>query len=228
MKARARERAAVLFAASAVAGAAFTAMAVASAKRATVRKDNRLHDRMRHTMKGSAARTAKAAAPAVDKAGKWWAYTPLAFASAAAVLSRSRHTQRGRRARVVGAATILAAPALAKALSEAMDRSLPQPRVGRRRRPTGHPVFPSGHALGVAAVALTAGYVAVREGLARPSVAAPAAGVAPIVVGLGRLVRERHLASDTVGGWLAGAAVAAALAGAYELAREPLDNAPMR
>ena len=120
-------------------------------------------------MKKSAREKARAAAPAIDKAGKWWAYT--------------------------------------------------QPRVGRRNRPTGHPVFPSGHGLGVAAVALTTGYVAVREGLARPAIAAPAAAVAPIVIGLGRLVRERHLASDTVGGWLAGTSIAAALAGAYELAR---------
>jgi membrane-associated phospholipid phosphatase len=135
------------------------------------------------------------------------------------VLAASPSRRGPRRGRRVGAATLLAAPLVAKAASEAMDRWLPQPRVGRRNRPTGHPVFPSGHGLGVAAVALTTGYVAVREGLVRPTVAAPAAGVAPIVIGLGRLVRERHLASDTVGGWLAGASIAAALAGAYEIAR---------
>ena len=66
----------------------------------------------------------------------------------------------------------------------------------------------------------TTGYVAAREGLVRPGIAAPAAVAAPILIGLGRLVRERHLASDTVGGWLAGTAIAAGLAGGYELARE--------
>jgi undecaprenyl-diphosphatase len=79
-------------------------------------------------------------------------------------------------------------------------------------------VFPSGHALGVAAVAFATGYVIVREELAPPSIVTPAAALAPVVVGLGRLVREKHLASDTIGGWLAGASIAAALAGAYELA----------
>lgn len=215
----ARRRAAVLFGASALAGAAFAAMAVATAKRKTVRADNRLHTKMRHSVKKSARQKARTAAPAIDKAGKWWAYTPIAIASAGAMLVASPPRRRRRRGRQVGAAALLAAPVVAKAASEAMDRWLPQPRVGRRNRPTGHPVFPSGHGLGVAAVALTTGYVAAREGLVRPGIAAPAAGAAPIVIGLGRLVRERHLASDTLGGWLAGSALAAALAGAYELAR---------
>lgn len=223
MTARTRQRAAVLFGASAVAGAAFAAMAVATAKRKTVRTDNRLHTKMRRSVKKSARAKARTAAPAIDKAGKWWAYTPIAIASAGVVLVASPSVpsvRRRKRTPRVAAATLLLAPVVAKAASEAMDRWLPQPRVGRRNRPTGHPVFPSGHGLGVAAVALTTGYVAVREGLARPAIAAPAAGVAPIVIGLGRLARERHLASDTVGGWLAGTSIAAALAGAYELARE--------
>ena len=215
-----RERAAMLFGASVVAGAAFVAMAVARAQRKTVRPDNRLHTKMRRTVKKSTRESARAAAPAIDKAGKWWAYTPFAVASAAAVLSASPSAPRRRRERRAGAAVLLAAPVVAKAASEAMDHWLPQPRVGRRNRPTGHPVFPSGHGLGVAAVALTTGYVAAREGLVRPGIAAPAAVAAPILIGLGRLVRERHLASDTVGGWLAGTAIAAGLAGGYELARE--------
>lgn len=221
MTTRARQRAALLFGASAIAGAAFAAMSVASAKRKTVRPDNRLHGKMRRAAKASALETARAAASPVDKAGKWWAYTPIALASATGVLLASPSVRRGRKGRRVGAAAVLLAPALAKAASEAADRWLPQPRVGRRRRPTGHPVFPSGHALGVAAVAFTTGYVVVREGLARPRIVAPAAALAPVVVGLGRLVREKHLASDTIGGWLAGTSIAAALAGAYEVAREP-------
>jgi undecaprenyl-diphosphatase len=82
-------------------------------------------------------------------------------------------------------------------------------------------VFPSGHALRATAVALTTGYVLAREGLARPGRAAALAAAAPSIVGLGRLVEEKHLASDVLGGWLAGAALAAATAGAYELARSP-------
>jgi hypothetical protein len=212
--------AAVLFAVSAAAGAAFAGMAAASAARKTVRADNHLHATMRRTVKGAAREKARAAASPMDKVGKWWAYTPVALVSAAVVFTASPPARRGRRGRRIGALTLLVVPAVARATSKSLDRWLPQPRVGRRSRPTGHPVFPSGHALGVSAVAFTTGYVVVREGLARPRIVLPAAALAPVVVGLGRLVREKHLASDTLGGWLAGAAIAALHAGAYEMARD--------
>jgi membrane-associated phospholipid phosphatase len=184
-----------------------------------VSADNRLHDEMRRKMKGAASRKAKSAAPAVDKAGKWWIYGPVALACAGAVLAAPRRTRRGRRGRRAGAAAIMLVPVVSTAMSKGFDRALPQPRVGRRHRPVDHPVFPSGHGFRAAAVALTTGYVVAREGIAPAGIALPAAGVAPILVGLARLVREKHLASDTIGGWLAGTALAAALAGGYELAR---------
>jgi membrane-associated phospholipid phosphatase len=221
VKAGARERAAILFGASAIAGTAFGVMAAASAKRATVPADNRIHDRMRRKMKGPASKAAKASAPVVEKGGKWWIYTPVALGCAVAVLAAPRITRRGRRGRTAGAVAILLVPALATVMSKGFDRWLPQPRVGRRQRPVDHPVFPSGHGFRAAAVALTTGYVVAREGIARPAVALSLAGAAPVIVGLGRLVREKHLASDTVGGWLAGTAVAATLAGTYELTRAP-------
>ena len=196
-------------------------MAVASAKRATVPADNRVNDKMRRKMKGPTSNAAKAAAPVVEKGGKWWIYSPVALACAVAVLAAPRRTRRGKRARLGGAAAIMMVPALATMMSKGFDRWLPQPRVGRRQRPVDHPVFPSGHGFRAAAVALTTGYVVAREGIAPPGIALSTAGVAPVIVGLGRLVREKHLASDTVGGWLAGTAVAAAVAGTYELARAP-------
>ena len=211
----------MLFGASAITCAAFAAMAAASAKQATVPADNRIHDRMRRKMKGSASGAAKATAPVVEKGGKWWIYTPVAFACAVAVMGAPRHTRRGRRGRRAGAGAILLVPALATLMSKGFDRWIPQPRVGRRKRPVDHPVFPSGHGFRSAAVALTTGYVVAREGIAPPAVSLPVAGAAPVIVGLGRLVREKHLASDTIGGWLAGTAVAAALAGTYELTRAP-------
>jgi hypothetical protein len=214
-----RRRAAVLAGGGAVAGAAFGALAVASAKRKTVKADNRLHGKMRDEMKGPVAEAAEAVAPAVEKTGKWWIYTPLALAAAVGVLVAPGYTPRVKRGRRVGAAAIALVPALATVLSPAFDRWIPQPAVGPRRRPVDHPVFPSGHGFRAAAVALTAGYVVVREGVAPASVAWPVAGAAPLIAGVARLVREKHLASDTVGGWLAGAAMAATVASAYELAR---------
>src|SRR5689334_21987612 len=98
MTRRARQRAAILFGASAVAGAAFAAMAVATAKRKTVRTDNRLHSTMRRNVKKSAREKARAAAPAIDKAGKWWGYTPIAIASAGVVLAASPSAERRKRA----------------------------------------------------------------------------------------------------------------------------------
>ena len=217
----ARRRAAALLGAGAAAGAAFGAMAAASARRATVAPDNRLHDRMVDRMHGAAGDAAAAVAPAVDEVGKWHVYAPVAIAAAALVLAAPGRTRRTRRGRRTGALAIAAVPAVASVLSPAFDRWLPQPPVGPRRRPLDHPVFPSGHAFRAAAVALTAGYVVVREGLVGPTRAWPLALAAPAAVGVSRLVREKHLASDVLGGWLAGVALAAAAAGGYELARGP-------
>jgi undecaprenyl-diphosphatase len=90
-----------------------------------------------------------------------------------------------------------------------------------------HPVFPSGHAFRVTAVALVAAYVVVRERLGAAGRIWPLAAALPATVGVSRLVREKHLASDVLGGWLAGAALATVAAGAYEVARAP-GRGPMR
>ena len=221
---RSPARAAAAFATGALAGTAFAAVAVASARQTTTTADTRIHDEMRDELAGTVGDAAEAVAPAVDQAAKWWVYAPAALAAAVGVLAapgRRRGRARSRQGRRVGAAVIAAVPAAVTALSPAFDRWLPQPPVGPRRRPLDHPVFPSGHAFRATAVALTAGYVVAREGLARPGRAGLLAGVAPAAVGLSRLVREKHLASDVVGGWLAGATLAALAAGAYELARAP-------
>jgi membrane-associated phospholipid phosphatase len=221
---RSPARAAAAFGTGALAGTAFAAVAVASARQTAAAADTRIHDVMRDELQGTVGEAAEAIAPAVDQAAKWWVYAPAALAAAIGVLAAprrrrgGRHETRGRRA---GAAAIAAVPALATALSPAFDRWLPQPPVGPRRRPVDHPVFPSGHAFRATAVALTAGYVVAREELVRPRLAWLVAGVAPAAVGVSRLVREKHLASDVVGGWLAGATLAALAAGSYELARAP-------
>jgi hypothetical protein len=212
-------RLAALLGTGVLAGGAFGGLALASARRVTVDPDNRLHGAMRASLEGTAGDAAEAVAPAADQAGKWWVYAPAALAAATAVLAAPGRTRGKRRGRRVGAAAIAIVPALATALSPAFDRWLPQPPIGPRRRPLDHPVFPSGHAFRATAVALATGYVVAREGLARPALAGALAGVAPAVVGLARLVREKHLASDVVGGWLAGTALAATAASAYELAR---------
>lgn len=235
-------RVAALLGVGTTAGGAFAAMAVASARRATVAPDERLHGAMHAALDRPAGEAAAAVAPAVDGIGKWWVYAPVALAVAAAVLAAEAprrpppgarawvarrlghatpHDAAAARSRRAGAAAVALVPALAAALGPALDRWLPQPPVGPRRRPVDHPVFPSGHALRVTAVALVAAWVAAREELARPGRAAALAATGPALVGLSRLVREKHLASDIVGGWLAGAALAALAATGYELAGAP-------
>jgi undecaprenyl-diphosphatase len=81
-------------------------------------------------------------------------------------------------------------------------------------------VFPSGHAFGPGAVALSVAYVLVREELARPGTALPAAALLPLATAGGRVLQEKHWASDVLGGYLGGLALAAACAAAYEAARE--------
>ena len=217
-----RARAAALLGVGTVTGAAFGAVAHASARRTTEPTDHRVHGAMRERLDGSAAGdAAEAAAPVIDPAGKWWVYGPAALVAAAVVLAAPGLTPRTRRGRRVGALAIASVPVIATPLGRLFDRALPQPPVGPRRRPVDHPVFPSGHAFRLAAVTLAASYVVVREELAHPAAAWPIAVVAPAIVGVARLVREKHLASDVVGGWLAGIALAALTTSAYELARAP-------
>jgi membrane-associated phospholipid phosphatase len=68
--------------------------------------------------------------------------------------------------------------------------------------------FPSGHVTGLVAETLTIGYVLSREGLMSRRTAAFLA-VWPMIVAAARVYRDRHWASDAVGGFLAGTAVAA-------------------
>lgn len=79
-------------------------------------------------------------------------------------------------------------------------------------------MFPSGHAFGPSAVSLASAYVLAREGFARPAVAFPVALMVPLVSAGGRMIEEKHWASDVLGGYLGGTAVAAACVSAYEAA----------
>jgi membrane-associated phospholipid phosphatase len=77
------------------------------------------------------------------------------------------------------------------------------------------PSFPSGHTTGVTAEALSVAYVLSRERIASPAALAALLGW-PLVVGATRVYRDRHWASDVLGGWAAGVAVAAMCALLYE------------
>jgi len=117
---------------------------------------------------------------------------------------------------------------VATALNPTFDHVLPQPPA-----PPGHPsrrkpVFPSGHAFGPSSIALCAAYVLAREGVARPAVALPVAALLPLATAGGRVLQEKHWASDVLGGYVGGLALAAACAAAYEAVREEWADDPER
>ena len=215
---RSPRRIAATAAAGVLGGAAFGAMALASARRTVEPADRKIHAQMRRGLaEAEITDAAEAAAPRVDAAGKWWVYTPAAMLAAGAVLLAP--PRRSRRPRVAGAAAIVLVPAVVSALSPLLDEWLPQPPVGPRRRPLDHPVFPSGHAFRTTAVAMTTAYVIAREEVLPGGLVFPAASLASAVIGIARLVREKHLASDVLGGWAAGVTVASILLAGYEAGR---------
>lgn len=112
----------------------------------------------------------------------------------------------------------------ATALNPAFDEVLPQPPAPPGHRSRNKPVFPSGHAFGPGAVVFTTAYVAAREGIARPGAAAAAAAAVPLATAGGRVLVEKHWASDVLGGYLAALSLAAACAAVYEVARGPRND----
>jgi drug/metabolite transporter (DMT)-like permease len=215
----ATRRALALGGTAALAGTAFGALGVASARRITEPIDEAVRERAARPKHHPARRIATAPL----SLGKWWAYVPAALGLAtwlvAAPPPRRGPRRRPRRDQLPGAAAVVGAGVAAAALAQGFDRWLPQPPA-----PPGHddpdkPVYPSGHTFGPATVALTAAYVLAREGRARGGVAIPAALAVPLVTAGGKLVQQRHWATDVLGGYLGAVAVAAACLTGYELTR---------
>ncbi len=95
----------------------------------------------------------------------------------------------------------------------------------RRTRPDGAVAlgelgysFPSGHAMNSMAMAVTLTYVLWREGLA-PRWTIGAAVVFSLLVGMSRVYLDVHWATDVLGGWTIGLAIAGLCAEAYEWRR---------
>ena len=210
-----RRRALALGALSLAAAAGFGVLAAAVARRDTAEVDEAVLE----AVAPPEGHPVRDAAEKLAPVGKWWSYIPMALAASAYVLAAPGLTEPGaRRARAAGVGALLLAGTAATALNPAFDEWLPQPPT-----PPGHPrrkpVFPSGHAFGPGTVSLAAAYVASRERVASPGVAIPVALAIPLVSAGGRMVQEKHWASDVAGGLLGGVAVAAAFLAVYEAAR---------
>jgi membrane-associated phospholipid phosphatase len=208
-------RALALGATTVVAAAGFGVLATAVARRDTARADHAVKKRTAPRRGHPARKAAKALKPA----GKWWTYVPSALGAALYVLRAAAPAGGERpRSRRTGAGAVFLAGVVATALNPTFDHFLPQPPAPPGHRSRRKPVFPSGHAFGPTAVSLAAAYVLTRERLARPGIAYPAALAIPAVTAGARMMQEKHWASDVLGGYLGGAAVAAACVAAYEAA----------
>ena len=96
----------------------------------------------------------------------------------------------------------------------------PRPAIALGRGKT-EPAYPSGHTTDATAVLATSAYLLVREGIMPAEIVVPIVAALALATGLSRVVLGWHWATDVLGGWLAGLAVAACSAGLYEVLTGP-------
>jgi undecaprenyl-diphosphatase len=189
------------------AAAGFAALARGVATRRTRSLDARARKqfpkrRRKHT---------KRAANAFGPIGKEYVHLPIALATSAYVYRRTEHP--------LAAAAIMLSSASSTTASRVFERLLWHRRPPPGRRQPSERSFPSGHSLETTAVTLTMAYIAAREGLVSPLIAAPVAIAVPLISGLGRLYLDRHWTTDVAGGWLAGLAIASWCGAVYETSK---------
>jgi undecaprenyl-diphosphatase len=126
-------------------------------------------------------------------------YLVIAYATAHWIRRRGRS----------GGGSIVASAWLGWLLHRAVKVVLVRERPPRPDRRSRIDSFPSGHTTGATALAVTSAIVLRREGLLTTR-AAVALGVgAPLVMGTYRVVADDHWATDVLGGWALGSAIAA-------------------
>ena len=200
-------RAPALFAVSAAAAAAYVAISARVREPSVRRKDaERRRAVLEHASEG-----AKRFAEITGHIGKWYVLVPMTLTAAVPLARRRRFAAASTLPLVAVAATTASS-----VLDHAHDHRTPPPGKGDPSAQS----YPSGHALETTAVAIAASWIAAREDLVPPAIMVPIAAIASMISGLGRLVLDRHWATDSAAGYLAGVALGTACAGAYELARD--------
>lgn len=142
---------------------------------------------------------------------------PLIAVGASATLALwLREKNRGR-----AALTVAIAPFAAAIFGQTCTWLLPQrnpPHLSDDDSGEMHATFPSGHTTGITAEYLTMAYVLASEGLVSSGTVAGLIAC-PVLVGVGRLYRDRHWASDVLAAWIAGTGIAAAMVLFYRQGR---------
>lgn len=148
-----------------------------------------------------------------------WAGSTPVIGTAAALVALWLWRTRGGRVAAAAVATPLVALAVISALKVAFHRTRPpgaflDPRLARAL----YYSFPSGHSTGSMAIALTLAYVLARERVV-PRWTLALALAFGVLVGLSRIYLDVHWATDVIGGWAVGVALAAGGAALYERVR---------
>lgn len=145
-----------------------------------------------------------------------WLGSPLVLGVLAGLVALVMWWRLGGRVAAAGVMSPVVALALIVVLKLLFHR--PRPEGALRFAHLGYG-FPSGHATGTMAVAVTLAYVLARERIAPARAAVMAAVVFSLLVGWSRLYLDVHWATDVIGGWAIGLAIAAGGAAVYERLR---------
>lgn len=175
--------------------AAFAGLTILERHRRLLKQDEKTLQTVAPT-----SETPKYIAEQLHPLGKWYGYVPAAAAAGAVIYAKgtAHHSQRA-----AGAGALLLAAAASALVTPLFDKVLPQPPPPPARRSEPKPTFPSGHAFGLGAVALTAAYMLHHEQIIPPTAAAPLALLPPLVGGGAKIIEQKHWPSEVAAGFLA-------------------------
>lgn len=173
----------------------------------TKRLDNRVRGYFPRYRRSRTKRTTKTLGPI----GKTWLHLAVTGGVAGYLLMRGKGWD--------SAGAVVLSSVAAYGASAAAEEFLPRRHAPWGRMSVTEPSFPSGHALRAATVTLVTAYVLIRENIGHRKVAVPIALVIPPLTALHALYLDRHWATDILGGWLGGVAIATACAYGYEVAQ---------
>ena len=157
-----------------------------------------LDARIRRAAQTPAGRVAARAMSPLFPVGLPGGYITIAYATARWLHRRDRH----------GGGSIVVSAWMGWILHRAVKTVLVRRRPPMPRARARYDSFPSGHTTGTTALAVTTAIVLRRERLISRERAALIGIGAPLAMGLYRVIADDHWATDVLGGWALGSAIA--------------------